>query len=166
MKKRFLCLLAICLLLTCTACARDRNGEQETDAPITASPKEIASQGRIAEDALPEDTAVRDWYDDAVARSIVRNTVLFSRGEDGTWGCWLYLGDWTEGDGLTFGADTSDGYRVVISHAAQRTDGEEGAGGVFYFTVQTDAEPEFDLFVNREPEGMIVTHSESVLAKP
>ena len=165
MKKILLCLLALCLLSSLVACTQKTGGESESAQAIEPSPSEIVSEGRIAENALPHDAALVEWLAEAAERTVVKNAVLFSRG-DGVWCCWLYLGDWTEGDTLTFGADTADGYRVVLSHAAQRTDGAEEAGGVFYFTVQTDAEPNFDLYVNKESEGLVVTHSDEPVAKP
>lgn len=164
MKKTLLCLLAICMIIGLGSCKNRGAGEEETTA-IEVSPAKIISLGWLSEADFANDKTVADWYEDASSRTIVKNAVLFALGEDGLWHCRLYLGDWTEGDGLTFGAETSAGYCVVISHAAQSTGGETNADKIFAFTVESDEPPRFDLYVNREEEGLIATHSDEPIGE-
>lgn len=159
MKKTLLFLLAICMIIGLGSC-KNRNAEEEDTTVIETSPAEIVSLGWLSEADFANDKTVTDWYEDASSRTIVKNAVLFALGEDGLWHCRLYLGDWKEGDTLTFGAETSEGYCVVISHAAQSKGGETNADKVFAFTVENDEPPRFDLYVNREEEGLIATHSD------
>ena len=86
MKKILLCLLALCLLSSLASCAQKTGGEEPQ--ALAPSPSEIVSAGRIAEGDLPRDEALTEWLADAADRTVVRNAILFSRGE-GVWCCWL-----------------------------------------------------------------------------
>ncbi|MBQ7347406.1 MAG: hypothetical protein IJW55_05565 [Clostridia bacterium] len=166
MKKTLLFLLTLCLLISVASCAKDGTIEDDEPLSVASDTSAIVSHGWVAENALPQNTALADWYAASSARQIVNNALICSRDDnDGLWHCWLYLGAWEEGDTLSFGADSTDGYTVVISHIAYAEDDGDNSTGVFYFTVDSPAELDFDLYVNNDSEGMIVTHSDVSVKK-
>ena len=165
MKKIAILLLVLCLLSAFGACSK--NGEAGDGTPtISEDASLISSHGWIREDEVMAQKEISEWYAEAADRKVVRNALIYARdSEDGLWHCWLYLGSWGEGDSLSFGADATDGYTVVISHMAYSEDDLENSTGAVYFTVACDAEPSFDLYVNNESEGMITTHADTSVKK-
>ena len=160
MKKIVLCLLAISLTVFLVAC-KVGDGTSPGNPSQTPDLSAISSREWVEAEQLPQNDAVLDWYEDAAAREIVRNALICSLDEiDGLWHCWLYLGAWEEGDSLSFGIDTTNGYTVVINHTAYAEDDGTNSAGAFYFTVASSTEPSFDLYVNQESEGMLVTRSD------
>lgn len=164
-----LLLAALLLTLSLTAC-RDKD---QTDTPT--SPEEsttipfsetgIVSHGTVKEAELPSDTALADWYEQAKAREQLTDALFYAKdAEDGLWHCWLYVGSYREGDSLELGAGSADG-TVYIRHTAASPD-EIGAACVFYFTVDREGEPTFELHRNNDISGLLLTLAQAAVKQP
>lgn len=151
-------LLLLSLLLAFSACADDKKGNGGDRAVISAADSGIVSDGLIPESELPQSTAIRDWYEESKSRELLPYALLYAKDEsDGKWHCWLYVGTWHEGDKLSLGSLTADGFCVVMDYVTEATDPETGAEGAFHFSFSCTGEPSFEFSVNGDSDGLITT---------
>lgn len=159
-----LLILSLLFLLTAVSCTDGTGKEPDgTQPPVSAQEAGITSYGYVAEDQLPDDMTLLDWYEQAVAREQLTNALFYAQDAEGLWHCWLYLGAHREGDKLEFAATSQDG-AILFRHTA--ADAEAfGGTGAFYFTVERAAEPTFELYQNDTDAGLLLTLAESAVAK-
>ena len=153
-KTLFCSLLAAILCLSLVGC--NNGGNDPLDSDESTDAKGVTAHGRVEASDFPANTELTDWYARSMVREQLTNAILCSYEEsDGLWHCWLYLGAYQKGDAVAFGASQQDG-TVYIRHTAADPDAS-GATGAFYFTVEQADEPTFELYVNGDFVGMIVT---------
>lgn len=155
---RILCmLLAVSLLLLLAACHNtDPTPTPETGDIATGSTEGLSTPLRYAEVSLPAIPDLADWYADAVDREQLTNALLYSE-ENGIWHCWLYVGCHSEGDKTT--VTVADGVLNIRVSAAAPT--QSGARSVLYFTLESAVEPDANITVNGENEGILLTHADT-----
>ena len=158
-------LLCVCLCLGMSACTQNGNTPDETtETGIPFSETGIVSHGCVEEADFPTDAAFSSWFALAYNREQLTNALLYAKdGTDGLWHCWLYLGSYTEGDTLELGAVSAQG-TVLLRHTAN-DEASLQASCVFYFTVDREAEPEFELYQNGDYAGMLVTLGDKAIKK-
>lgn len=169
MKKQILLSLCLCLLLAFSSCVSPQSSASDTTAQtkITVSAEDagIISHGFIVEEDFPTNERLTEWYADAVTREYVPGAIIYSKDDtDGLWHCWLYLVSYTDGDMVTLRGNNDNGLCVLISHASTHTDAT-GSTGAHYFTVNSESTPSFELTVNGEKEGLIITHADISVSK-
>ena len=107
-----------------------------------------------------------EWYVNALPLETVAGSLIYAKDDtDGLWHCWAYLVEHGERDTLTLRADTRDGLCVILDYTNDLYTNDTVLGA-YYFTVQTESTPTFDLLINGEDEGMIITHADSTVARP
>lgn len=169
-------LLVLTVLLVYAAGCTKNNKDPDTDGDETAgniSVPEILSEsesgvtcyGWIAESLLPSNTEIKEWYDEARDRETLTNALLYSKGEDGLWHCWLYIGTWKEGDTVAIGRARENEGCTVINHKPQNINAEAGSAGAIYFTVSVNGEPDFDFYVGGVSEGILRVHTDVSVAR-
>ena len=172
MKKTGWLLLTVALLLVCLAgCRKNQtenpDGEENIEAADlqlqSAEASGITSHGWIAESAFPANDALREWYEEAADRENLTNALLYAKGVDGLWHCWLYIGTWQDGDGLEMGRDGNGA--IALNHKPQNADAEAGSAGAVYFTLQSEPEPDFDFYINGVSEGILQELSDASVAR-
>ncbi len=169
MKKVLFIVLSLCLLLSAASC-KSKNGAADTDAKesrptVSADEAGIVSHGLIDETDFPANEQLTEWYVHAMSLENIAGSLIYSKDDtDGLWHCWVYLVSHGERDGLTLRADTSDGLCIILDYKDDPIE-DDALSGAYYFTVRSDVPPEFDLLVNGEDEGMIITHADSTVAR-
>ncbi len=153
-------LLAVLLLSMLSACKDEKQPEQtppeEESTTIPFSQTGIVLHGEVRADELPNEPTFTDWYERSTIRTQLTNTILYAKDPtDGLWHCWLYVGAYQENDVLELGAISADG-TVYIRHTAADAS-HTGATCVFYFTVERDGEPEFEMVQNNDTAGLLLT---------
>ena len=169
MKRLLFILLSVCLIFSAASCkSKDAATETDTKAPrptVSADAAGIVSHGFVAETNLPANETLTEWYVGALSIETVAGSLIYAKDDtDGLWHCWAYFVEHGERDGLTLRADTSDGLCVILDYTNDPLP-EDAVLGAYYFTVQADNAPDFDLLVNGEDEGMIITHADSTVAR-
>ena len=169
MKRMLFILLAICFCLTAASC-KVKDGTNDTptaETPPTVSADEagIVSHGFVKETELPAIERLTEWYAGVLPLETIPGALIYSKDDtDGLWHCWVYLGAQGEQDALTLCATTDDGLCVILNYTDD-TYGDANILGAYYFTVDSDTAPDFDLLINGEDEGLIVTHADVSVAK-
>ena len=169
MKRVLFILLSVCLIL-CAASCESKDGTTDTDTKetrptVSADEAGIVFHGFVAETDFPTNETLTEWYVDALSIETVSGSLIYAKDDtDGLWHCWAYFVEHGERDGLTLRADTSDGLCVILDHTKDLYTSDTVLGA-YYFTVQADNAPDFDLLVNGENDGMIITHADSTVAR-
>ena len=169
MKRLLFILLAICFCLTAASCidkgdAKD-TGTAETHSTVSADEAGIVSHGFVKETELPAIERLTEWYAGVLPLETIPGALIYSKDDtDGLWHCWVYLGALGDHDALTLYAATDDGLCVILNYTDD-TYGDANILGAYYFTVDSDTAPDFDLVINGEDEGLIVTHADVSVAK-
>lgn len=169
MKKTIAVLLAAWMLLLPLSSCTEKNdkGAETTDAayeqktlPPTVETG-VVQHGWVSEGELPQNAALRDWYDEARGRENLSNSLLYAQEDDGTWHCWLYIGTWRDGDLLRIGCETADPNRVILRYIPQYADAALGSTGAHYFTLTGVESPDFSFYLNSDTEGFLSVHSDT-----
>ena len=169
MKKVLFIVLTICFCLTAASCigkgdAKD-TGTAETRPTVSADEAGIVSHGFVKETELPAIERLTEWYTGVLPLETVPGALIYSKDDtDGLWHCWVYLGAQGERDALSLRAATDDGLCVILDYTDD-TYGDAKNLGAYYFTVDSDTAPDFDLLINGEDEGLIVTHADGSVAR-
>lgn len=157
---RILCMLlamSLLLLLLAACHSTDPAPTPETgDESASGSTEGLSTPLRYAEGSLPTIPDLTDWYADAVDREQLTNALLYSE-ENGVWHCWLYVGCHSEGDKTT--VTVADGVLNIRVSAA--VPAQSGARSVLYFTLESAVEPDANITVNGEDEGILLTHADT-----
>ena len=170
MKRVLFILLSVCLIL-CAASCKSEDGATDTDTKetrptVSADEAGIVSHGFVAETDFPANETLTEWYVNALPLETVAGSLIYAKDDtDGLWHCWAYLVEHGERDTLTLRADTRDGLCVILDYTNDLYTNDTVLGA-YYFTVQTESTPTFDLLINGEDEGMIITHADSTVARP
>ena len=160
-------LLLLALLLSSVSCQDKQNNASDSSdrVVISAADCNIVSDGWIAEEALPQNTEILDWYEASKARELIPYALLYSKdATDGLWHCWLYIGTWQKGDTLTLGRLDADGFCLTMDYVTEETDPQTGAAGAFHFSFPYKGEPSFEFSVNGDTDGLISTISDISVA--
>ena len=147
-----LCLLLLASLLACE--------QEETPPQVNSNAKDagLLTQLRIEEQDMPPRKELTEWYREAKQREQLTNAILYAKDEtDGLWHCWLYIGSHEPGDTLEYGYD-SETDTILFKHTDQDPDSIV-TKGVFYFTLDREEKPVFELYQNGAFVGMLHTHS-------
>ncbi len=172
MKKTGLILLTVALLLVCLAgCRKNQtenpDGEENIGAAElqlqSAEASGITSYGWLSESAFPANETLREWYEEAADRENLTNALLYAKGADGLWHCWLYIGTWQESDTLEMGRDGNGA--IAINHKPKNPDAEARSAGAWYFTLQSEADPDFDFYINGASEGILQELTDASVAR-
>ncbi len=169
MKKFLFIVLAICFCLTAVSCkSKDEKTETltaETRPIVSADEAGIVSHGFVKETEFPAIERLTEWYAGALPLETVPGALIYSKDDtDRLWHCWVYLGAQGEHDALSLRAVT-DGELCVILDYTDDTYNDAENLGAYYFTVESDTAPDFDLLINGEDEGLIVTHADVSVAR-
>ncbi len=169
MKKVLFVVLAVCFCLTAASCVSKGDVKDTgTSAPlptVSADAAGIVSHGFVDETGFPANATLTEWYTEALPIETVPASLIYAKdGSDGLWHCWVYIGAQGEQDALTLRATVGEELCVILDYTDRENSGEDKLGA-YYFTVRADAAPDFDLLINGEDEGMIVTHADASVAK-
>ena len=155
--RSLLCLLLCLCLLGCFLACEKEETPPEVDSDATDAG--LLTQLRIEEDDMPPRRELTEWYEDAEEREQLTNAILYAKDEsDGLWHCWLYIGSHQAGDTLEYSYDSENDV-ILFRHTDGDTD-TLGSDGVFYFTLDREEEPAFELYQNGSFVGMLHTHGE------
>ena len=169
MKKLLFTFLSLCLLLSAVSC-QDQDGTtntQATEARPTVSANEagIVYRGFVPEAELPANEELTDWYTDALNLETVPASLLYSKDEaDGLWHCWIFFVEHGSRDTLSICADVREELCVILEYKNDPLP-EDADLGAYYFTVDSEASPAFDLLVNGEHDGLIKIRALGTVAK-
>lgn len=156
-------LLSLALLVSFSAC-HETGPDTNTDVPPVATAEGVVNHGKVAQDDLPTDPDFIEWYTMACEREQLTNALYYAQDDAGLWHCWLYIGEDLREASFSIATNTESGFCVVL-RCNGNTAGELGAEGAYYFTVDCDEEPAFELFINGEFAGMLQTLAVSAVPK-
>lgn len=164
----FILIFSLVFIASCQSkdgSATDTNDTADTTPTVSAEEAGIVSHGFVNETDFPANESLTEWYTNALSIETVPGSLIYAKDDtDGLWHCWVYLGAIGAQDALVFRATTDGGLCVIIDFTADPyTSGE--TMGAYYFTVRSDASPDFDLIIDGENEGMIITHADVSVAK-
>ena len=168
MKKRFLHLgslaLSLLMLLSLGACKKTPQESEPTttvqESYKPASEFGITEYGLIPESALPNHGELKEWFETSQARSSLDYAVFYAKEETSNiWYCWMYAASFTYADTATLSVDDTNGTRVQIALTLQNEDAI--TPGAICFALPSSTEPTFSLTVGGDPDGLIVTLSDS-----
>ncbi len=184
--KRLTLMLCICLTLSLLSCTGDRqqwaNDEVQTiDPNWTAatttvrqeipSPEGVSAAEFVPSAQFPAVTELAVWFASSLEREQTAYAILCSQdGEGERWHCWLYAENGTAGATLTFSkdAEAEDLYliRYAANGAATDAAGATAASvGAWYFTVTAKELPQFEVLVNEESAGVLVSYAADSVAR-
>ena len=155
---KILLVLLLCLSMICSLSACNKGDGNGGEPPATDLPIGMTVHGWVEEADLPDISDLTDWYSLAKSREQLTCTLLYALDEtDGLWHCWLYMGCFSGGDTLSF--EDADG--ILVIRGTVKDPDAAGHSGAYYFTLQSDSEPEIELYLNGSFEGILLTHADT-----
>ena len=115
----------------------------------------------VPQESLPTDSALAEWYAVASEREQVTNAVLTAKDSSSVWHTWICAGDGaltveriTEGEGTD---------PLVVIHLVSAKE-RSVQKGLYYVSIFSEGRPSFEVRVDGEDTGVIVTYSETPVA--
>lgn len=155
--------LSLILSLSLAACRKNaqiKTEEASAENYKPAAEAGVTDYGWIPASAFPKHEELDNWYEASKERSSLIYAIYYAKDEaTNIWYCWLWAEGYTATDTLALSVDSTNGTDVRIDLTVQNED--LLSAGAHCFAIPGDSEPNFSIFVNEVPEGIIVTLGKS-----